>query len=299
MLPHLIRFKHLRVFVVSLMIGAMLTLPISPNGVPCNTAQAQTAPATETPPPDTVSPSPPAEMSPSDQTVSPTTEDSVSPTITPGSNQQPANPPTDLVEELTDEVANQVGPPPSAVVLQQQTLFTIPTGVGSFSPEFRAQVISDRLLIFAQNTETPVSQLKVIDNPAAKTTDIKVGSELILSVLETDANAVGKTRIELANNYRADITLAVEAYRKSYSLRSILLGALYTLILTFFLIIVSTVVSRLDAILNVKLALENNWGQTAAPTSGHHRLSEPVCAWQRQSLAFCSCLDSTDDRKRS
>lgn len=259
------RIKRLQFFVASLLVGVMMTFSISLSGVNPATAQTQTtqtAPATEAPVPEaapavpssSATETPPVETSPADtssEQESPVTRDRPAPTAPSTANQQPALPPAAqpanpslIPKELTDKVADQVGPPPSAVVLQQQSLFEIPVGVGSFSPELRAQIISERLLTFAQTTEMPVSQLEVVDNLAAKTTDVKAGDEVILTVVEADAIAVGKPRVELANDYLSEIVPAVETYRTSYSLQSILLGALYTLLLTVFLIAIFTVINR-------------------------------------------------------
>ena len=72
----------------------------------------------------------------------------------------------------------------SLVVLQGQTLFEIKTGVGSFSSDFRAQVISERLQKFAQRYDLELSEINIVDNQKTQTTDIKVNGETLVTLLD-------------------------------------------------------------------------------------------------------------------
>ena len=237
--------------IASLLIGFALALCIG-------TSHLYSAYAQDAPPATTSAPAPA-----SAETAAPAASDSVEGAAQDPSAQQPsAQSPLGAVfsqqtapaqKELPARVADQVGPSPTAVVLQQQPLFEVQSGVGSFSPELRAEVISKRLLTFAQDTDTPLSELRLVEDSSNKTTNISASDRVILTVLDSDAIALGKTRTELANDYLTTIQEAVTDYRKSYSVRNILLGALYTALLTVLLLFIFSVINRLIARENTRL----------------------------------------------
>ena len=230
--------KPLQFFIAALLSGILLTLSVQTGSTDTAHAQDSQPPATSAPVETDQPPAQPPDQSPLRSLFS-----------------QQTNPPP---KELPAKVADQVGPPPSAVVLQQQALFEIQSGVGSFSPELRAGVISERLLDFAQDTETPLSELRIVEDASNKTTNIAARDKVILMVLDSDAIAIGKTRTELANDYLETINEAVTEYRKSYSVRNILLGVLYTALLTLLLLVAFTLINRLIAKQNARLQTGEN-----------------------------------------
>ncbi|MGB2925047.1 MAG: mechanosensitive ion channel family protein [Limnothrix sp.] len=125
----------------------------------------------------------------------------------------------------------------SPVVLGDDTLFFIDARIASFSSDFRAKVISERLLDFAKNEELSLDDLTVTDNEATKTVDISVGDELLVTLAEVDAVAANEARYKLAVRYEKIIRTKVAEFREAYSLRSIVLGIIYTVIATIFLLI--------------------------------------------------------------
>lgn len=128
----------------------------------------------------------------------------------------------------------QTGAP---VVLGDETLFYIQARIASFSPEFRAQVISNRIAAFAKDTETSLDTLKTIDNEAAATIDVKAGEQTLVTIADVDAVAAGQSRQELANQYLQTIKKSVAEFRASYSIESLVQGVVYTLIATVVLIV--------------------------------------------------------------
>ncbi|MGB7416780.1 MAG: hypothetical protein WA902_21470, partial [Thermosynechococcaceae cyanobacterium] len=143
----------------------------------------------------------------------------------------------------------------SLVVLQGQTLFEIKAGVGSFSSDFRAQVISERLQKFAQRYDLELSAIIIVDNQKTQTTDLKVNGETLVTLLDTDAKAANTTRQKLAQDYLAAIQAAVANYRDSFRLQNILLGLLYAVLLTIATIIIFSLTNRAIAKLNAQLRL--------------------------------------------
>ncbi|MEM6592321.1 MAG: mechanosensitive ion channel domain-containing protein [Cyanobacteria bacterium P01_H01_bin.119] len=127
-------------------------------------------------------------------------------------------------------------PQGSPVILQDQTLFYIEARVGSFSPNFRANAIAERIETFAKDVETSPNSLKIVTNDLTETIDISAENEVLMTLTADDAEAAGQSERALAQEYLPIIQAAVADYRRSYRLQSILLGAVYTLILTIVLI---------------------------------------------------------------
>lgn len=130
------------------------------------------------------------------------------------------------------------------VVLQGEALFQVETGVASFPASFRARVISERLETFAKEPQRDIDELRIVDNEQTQTTNILVGENVVITVTSADADAAGITRPVLAQQYLEIITPAIEQFRQAYSLRSLILGALFTLALTIALIILVIATNR-------------------------------------------------------
>lgn len=118
------------------------------------------------------------------------------------------------------------------VVLGDETLFYIQAQIASFSPQFRAQVVSNRITEFAKDTDISLDQLKIVDNETAATVDIQAGNQTLVTIADVDAVAAGQPRQQLARDYLQEIKLSVAEFRSSYSIESIFWGIFYTLIAT-------------------------------------------------------------------
>ncbi|OKH18513.1 mechanosensitive ion channel protein [[Limnothrix rosea] IAM M-220] len=123
------------------------------------------------------------------------------------------------------------------VVLGDSELFRIEARIASFDPEFRAKVISERLLEFAKNEELNVDYLQVIDNEETKTSDVLVGTTLLATLADVDAVAAGTPRYELAKEYQNIIRDEILKYRAAFSLQNIFLGIAYTIISSIILLL--------------------------------------------------------------
>jgi small-conductance mechanosensitive channel len=131
---------------------------------------------------------------------------------------------------------SQVKSQGSPVILGDETLFYIQAGIGSFSPEFRSQVISKRLKDLAKETEVNLDTLQIVDNESISTTDIRIGDRSLVTIVDVDAVAAGKSRKELADLYLQSIKESITRFRDSYSIQSISRGIAYTLIATIILV---------------------------------------------------------------
>ncbi|HVN02884.1 MAG TPA: hypothetical protein VMT86_00625 [Bryobacteraceae bacterium] len=129
------------------------------------------------------------------------------------------------------------------VVLNGRTLFAMQTNIGPFSAQERAAATSARLLILAKDLTVPVSAVRIA--PSDKSTDVVAGDRVLLTLTDADARAAHKPRNELAAAYAQIIRHAVTERRAEYNYRSILLGALYTLIATLALVLLLRAVRRI------------------------------------------------------
>ncbi|MHB8121366.1 MAG: mechanosensitive ion channel family protein [Desulfuromonadaceae bacterium] len=128
------------------------------------------------------------------------------------------------------------------VMLSGKPVLSIKTRVLSFSPEDRAKTISSRLDRLANDPLFQPSSLKVVDSE--NTSDIISGDMVVMSVADADAAAEGKPRLVLAEENAAKIRVAVEARNKEYSMRSLLFGALYSLLATLVLVTALVLINR-------------------------------------------------------
>ncbi len=120
------------------------------------------------------------------------------------------------------------------VTLDGHTLFTVRTSLGPFSAEERAAATSHRLLDLAKDLTIPVDAVNVAVSDAS--TDIVARDRVLLAVTDDDAKAAQKPRADLASSYVAIIRSAISAHRAEYSVRSLMMGALYTALSTLALL---------------------------------------------------------------
>lgn len=132
--------------------------------------------------------------------------------------------------------------PEAQVELDGKPLLAIKAKVLSFSPEDRAKAVSSRLAKLIKDPLFNAESLKVMDSET--TTDIVAGDTILMSVTEADAQAEGKPRLALAEEYAAKIRAAVVTHNKAYSMRTILFGALYSLLATLALIVALAVINH-------------------------------------------------------
>jgi len=99
--------------------------------------------------------------------------------------------------------------PGAPVRLQDRTLFTIQTGLGHFDAPSRATAIEKRL---ERLSKTPVSTIiEVAVQDYEQTSYIATRDEILLVVTEAEANTLGRTRHELAEDYADRIREALVA----------------------------------------------------------------------------------------
>ncbi|HEY9660178.1 MAG TPA: hypothetical protein V6C65_17100, partial [Allocoleopsis sp.] len=122
---------------------------------------------------------------------------------------------------------------PNTVMLGGQPLFQIQAGLGSISANDRAEMISERLAKVAQDSEIPLSSLRI----ERHNTDlyIVVGTTSLIplvTVRPEDAAAANSSSEALGNQYLNIIQEAIATYRKERSIQNIMLGLFYAVVTT-------------------------------------------------------------------
>ncbi|HET6370452.1 MAG TPA: mechanosensitive ion channel domain-containing protein [Nitrospiria bacterium] len=146
------------------------------------------------------------------------------------------------------------------IVFDKKTLFFVRERVLSYSPEDRARTISDRINKLSKEL-VRTEPITVVN--AETTSDITAGDLVIMTVTDQDAKGEGRPREQLAEEYAKQINVALEAHRKGYSIRSLLLGALFTLVASLILFIVLKLLIKILAKADAKI---NAWRSTRIPS---------------------------------
>ncbi|WP_420455740.1 mechanosensitive ion channel family protein [Rubrivirga sp.] len=145
---------------------------------------------------------------------------------------------TDALEEGVD------------VGLLGRTLFQVWGGLGNFSPEQRAERLSERLADLAQSREIDPEALRIVDGNTLTT--IQVGDVIVMTVTDEDAAALGLTRTQAAERYRGLIVEGVVTYREQATLRGVLWGLAYSALALLVLVLALRALGRLFAWLDAR-----------------------------------------------
>lgn len=140
---------------------------------------------------------------------------------------------------------------PAPVVVEGRTLFTVQTSLGPFTARDRALATSGRLTLLAKDLTASLDAIAAVEGETS--TDVTLSDRVLLTVTDADARAAGKNRRELIAEYIKSIQSAVAALRAEYSARSLLKGALYTLLITVSLIALLMLLRRLRSALVTRL----------------------------------------------
>ena len=104
--------------------------------------------------------------------------------------------------------------PERQVVLAGESLFTLHEQLGSITPEERAKIISQRLKKVAEDPLVKLDSLTLRNRE--NVTDLFAGQQLILSITDTDAQTVKRSRSEYAADIRRKVQEAISQYRERF-----------------------------------------------------------------------------------
>ena len=140
------------------------------------------------------------------------------------------------------------------VELGGEELFKIRAGVGAFSPEERAEAVSNRIIKLAEEPTIPAERIRIDDKPL--TTNLTVDNRVLLTITDADARLADQPRQELARNYREKIQKSITQYRiersPDYIRQGIFNSAIATVLLVGILVLFAIVFPWLYRISNLQ-----------------------------------------------
>lgn len=128
------------------------------------------------------------------------------------------------------------------VVLGGDTLFRLYTRLGPYGPEERAAATRLRLLEVARNPFVRMDSLMVAEDNGV--TDVLLGEQVLTTVTEGDAAALGMSRAAAAQARADAIGVALERTSLRTNLRAALAGLFYTILLSVVLAAVLRLLSH-------------------------------------------------------
>ncbi|NPU84985.1 MAG: mechanosensitive ion channel family protein [Syntrophaceae bacterium] len=162
-------------------------------------------------------------------------------------------------------------PPEKAPVrFEDRELFFITSRILSLSPKDRAEIISKKIRKIAKDPFIEPSGIATVPQEAG--VDIVAGDLILMTVTEADARQAGIPVATLALENTESIRKALTEYRKETSWERILLGVLYTVLLTAALLALFYALKRFDAWLNGQVPVLRErlglWREISRPKIG-------------------------------
>lgn len=127
------------------------------------------------------------------------------------------------------------------VIIKGQTVFTVYSNLGDYTPEQRAERIGKLVGEFIKS-DKPLDSIKIVNG--THLTTIRFGNQVIASVTDGDADAHNLTRIELAEEWARELKDLISEYRKESSFYSILIKVGLMLLMLLALIFVWKWITR-------------------------------------------------------
>jgi small-conductance mechanosensitive channel len=137
------------------------------------------------------------------------------------------------------------------VILSEDTLFFVYAKLGSYSPKERAKVISERVLMLAEDYYFEEDSLVAV--PSDLTTDVSYKDEVIVSVSELDGVWMNTTKDSLAENYKTRIKGAIKTYKDVHSWPSLIREFAMAVLVLAILILIIFSINRLFRIVKNKI----------------------------------------------
>ncbi len=159
----------------------------------------------------------------------------------------------------------QAAPEGAPVVYRSDTLFTLYGTLGPFTPAARAAALVRRIDSLAKTPGAPSTAVDVVDS----TFELRAGSIALLRILPEDTLGPGRPRLEVAQVYAQRLQDAIQGRGRSVTIRSLVLGALWTLLATAALVALFKLLNRFFPALYTKL---ESWRETRIPSIRIQRL---------------------------
>ncbi|HSM18073.1 MAG TPA: mechanosensitive ion channel family protein [Gemmatimonadales bacterium] len=151
------------------------------------------------------------------------------------------------------------------VVIRGDTLFTLYGTLGPFTPAARASALVGRIDSLAKMTTARSTAVDVVDS----TFELRAGSVALLRILPEDTVGPTRPRLEVAQVYAQRVQEAIQGRGRSVTIRSLLLGTLWTLLATGALVALFKLLNRFFPAFYAKL---ESWRETRIPALKIQRL---------------------------
>jgi small-conductance mechanosensitive channel len=138
--------------------------------------------------------------------------------------------------------AKGITAPGQPVMVGNEIAFTV-KGVEGYSAQERARTITSRINAVAEDPSIETASIKTTAYQQPITL-ISAGSEMLLAVIDEDAQAQGRSREELAIQWSQALRTAIENYRQQHSMKWIMTGVFKASIATIILILVLLVLNK-------------------------------------------------------
>lgn len=143
-------------------------------------------------------------------------------------------------QSATPEVATPAQAPAGApVVIRFDTVLIVPTRLGSFSAADRAAAIEARVRRASLMGNDSVQVV-----PGETSTDLVAGETIFMTVTEADAAALGRPRGDVAADFASRLTAQIRVVSRAQTLKTVLVGALYTVLATAALVVLLVLLGR-------------------------------------------------------
>ena len=129
------------------------------------------------------------------------------------------------------------------VLVGGEAIIWITTGAGPYTPQFRADRISQRLRDAIRDRSLRDPTVTVVENEGSS--ELRAGSRLLMVVTQQDARSLGGARTVVAQQYARELETAIRAERVRYAPATLVRSGIYGLAATLVLGAVFWVILRL------------------------------------------------------
>ena len=139
-------------------------------------------------------------------------------------------------------------PPPAPVLLNDLPIIWVPTGVGPYSAQARAERITRR--VEEAIRDRSIKDLTVTVTEAQGSSELRVGTRLLMVVTQNDAAVLGVSRASLAQQFATEFQTALQRERLRYAPGTLIRSAAYAFVATMLFIMAVWITRRLTRALH-------------------------------------------------
>jgi small-conductance mechanosensitive channel len=135
------------------------------------------------------------------------------------------------------------------IILDGESILLIRKGMAGFSAEERAHTVTRRLQRIASNPAIPIEELKIQEDADDNLLVLSIGSDVLLTVSQRDAQASRLTQQELAEESLQQIKTALSQYRQDRKPRQLIQNTIYAISASFAFLAICFVLIRFTGLL--------------------------------------------------